>query len=268
MARPRESVRQVSQTSTAAAALAASAWPATATTLSGRISSQRRYTWALASLAEVKSIKRQLGGTVNDVVLAAISSGFRALLLSRGEDPQPHMVPSLIPVSLRSPGEENLYGNRVSVLLANLPVHLAEPLDRFNVIHVEMSRLKAARETSAGEALIALGRFTPYPLASLSVRLAYRLPQREIVTVTTNVPGPQQPLYSLGRKLVEILPYVPIATSLRTGVAIFTYCDQMTFGITGDYRTTPDIDVLAHGIELGIRELNEAAQRRAADGVA
>jgi WS/DGAT/MGAT family acyltransferase len=266
LTRPRETIRQASQTARAAAKLATSAWPAAGSSLSGRIGSQRRYTWARASLTEVKTIKRELGGTVNDVVLAAISSGFRALLLSRGEQPQRHMVPSLIPVSLRAPGEENLYDNRVSVVLANLPVHLADPLDRFTAIHGAMSGLKDANEASAGEALIALGRFTPYPLASLAVRLAYRLPQREIVTVTTNVPGPQQPLYGLGRRLVEIVPYVPIATSLRTGVSIFTYCDQVTFGITGDYATTPDIDVLAHGIEQGIGELAQAVQRRSALG--
>jgi hypothetical protein len=95
------------------------------------------------------------------------------------------------------------------------------------------------------------------------VRLAFRLPQREIVTVTTNVPGPRQPLYALGRRLVEIIPYVPIATTLRTGISIFTYCGNVTFGITGDYATTPDIEVLARGIEDGISELVSAAEHRA-----
>jgi len=264
LSRPLSTVRQASQTARAVAKLAGSAWPATGSSLSGPISRQRRYTWARASLEEVKEIKRELGGTVNDVVLAAISSGFRALLLSRGEQPDPHMVRSLVPVSLRAPGEENLYGNRVSVVLANLPVHLTDPLDRLTAIRAEMTDIKAVREASAGEALIALGRVTPYPLASLTVRLAYRLPQREIVTVTTNVPGPQQPLYALGRRLVEIIPYVPIATSLRMGVSIFTYCGQMTFGITGDYATTADIDVLARGIEHGVRELAEAVPRHQA----
>lgn len=174
------------------------------------------------------------------------------------------MVRSLIPVSLRAPGEANLYDNRLSVVLANLPVHLGDPLDRFAAIRAEMAELKAVREASVGEVLIALGQFTPFPLASLSVRLAYRLPQREIVTVTTNVPGPQQPLYGIGRRLVEIIPYVPIATSLRTGVSIFTYCGQMTFGVTGDYTTTADIEVLGRGIEQGIRELAEAVLRRGA----
>ena len=94
------------------------------------------------------------------------------------------------------------------------------------------------------------------------VRLGFGLPQRDIVTVTTNVPGPQQPLYGMGRRIVEIIPYVPIATTLRTGVSIFTYCGQMTFGLTGDFAASPDLDVLAHGIEDGISELLKASHRR------
>jgi WS/DGAT/MGAT family acyltransferase len=264
LSRPRDTFRQASQTARAVARMAASAAPASGSSLSGPISRQRRYTWARGSLSEVKTIKRELGGTVNDVVLAAISSGFRTLLLSRGEHPEPHMVPSLIPISTRAPGEEDIRDNRVSVVLADLPVHLTDPVERLAVVRAEMSALKTIRAESAAEALVALGRFTPYPLASQLVRLGYRIPHDEIATVTTNVPGPQQPLYALGRKLVELIPYVPIATNLRTGVSIFSYCGQLTFGITGDYATTPDIGVLARGIEHGIEELADAALRRRA----
>ncbi len=260
LSRPGEAVQQASQAARAVAKLATSFWPATGSSLSGPIGRQRRYTWARASLDDIKVIKRELGGTVNDVVLAAISGGFRALLLVRGERPEPHMVPSLIPVSVRSPGEESIYENRVSVLVASLPVHLADPVDRLAAIRADLADLKESKEAAAGEALVTLGRYTPYPLASWAVRLTYRLPQREIVTVTTNVPGPRQPLYGLGRKLLEIIPYVPIATSLRTGVSIFSYCDKVTFGLTGDYATTPDLDVLARGIENGVSELLARAQ--------
>ena len=268
LSRPGEAVQQASQAARAVAKLATSFWPATGSSLSGPIGRQRRYTWARASLDDIKVIKRELGGTVNDVVLAAISSGFRDLLLARGERPEPHMVPSLIPVSLRSPGEETIYENRVSVLVANLPVHLADPVDRLAAIRAELADLKESKETAAGEALVTLGRYTPYPLASWAVRLTYRLPQREIVTVTTNVPGPRQPLYGLGRRLLEIIPYVPIATSLRTGVSIFSYCDKVTFGLTGDYATTPDLDVLARGTENGVCELLGRAQESKASSPA
>jgi diacylglycerol O-acyltransferase len=262
VANPGEAVRQVSDTVRAIARLAPSLWPAAESSLSGQIGQQRRYLWARASLDEVKVIKRQLGGTVNDVVLAAISGGFRALLLSRGEEPQPHKVPSLVPVSVRAPGDESIYENQVSALVAYLPVHIADPVERLAAVRAELSDLKGNKEERAGEALISLGRYTPFPVTSRWVRLLFSLPQREIVTVTTNVPGPQQPLYGLGRKLLEIIPYVPIATTVRTGVSIFTYCGNMTFGVTGDFAANPDLDVLASGIEDGIRELRDAAERQ------
>jgi diacylglycerol O-acyltransferase / wax synthase len=260
-ANPGEAVRQVSDTVRAIGRLAPSLWPAVGSSLSGQIGQQRRYLWARASLDEVKMIKRQLGGTVNDVVLAAISGGFRAFLLSRGEDPEPHKVPSLIPVSVRAAGEESVYENQVSALVAYLPVHIADPVERLAAVRAELSDLKGNKEERVGEALVALGRYTPFPVTSRWVRLLFSLPQREIVTVTTNVPGPQQPLYGLGRKLLEIIPYVPIATTVRTGVSIFTYCGNMTFGVTGDFAANPDLDVLARGIEDGIRELRDAAER-------
>ena len=241
--------------------LAPSLWPAVGSSLSGQIGQQRRYLWARASLDEVKMIKRKLGGTVNDVVLAAISGGFRALLLSRGEEPEPHKVPSLVPVSVRAPGDESVYENQVSALVAYLPVHIADPVERLAAVRAELSDLKENKEERAGEALLSVGRYTPFPVTSRWVRLLFSLPQREIVTVTTNVPGPQQPLYGMGRKLLEIIPYVPIATTVRTGVSIFTYCGNMTFGVTGDFAANPDLDVLARGIEDGIRELRDAAER-------
>ena len=259
---PGRAVRQAAVTARAAAKLAPALWPTTGSSLSGQIGQQRRYTWARASLDDVKKIKRSLGGTVNDVVLAAISSGFRALLLARGEQPEAHMVRSLVPVSLRAPGEEDIYENRVSAVLADLPVHIADPVERLTAVLAELQALKKAREAVLGEELVGLGRYTPFPLASWWVRLLFGLPQREIVTVTTNVPGPQELLYGMGRRLLEIIPYVPIATTVRTGIAIFSYCGNVTFGITGDFTANPDLDVLAHGIEHGIAELAKATKRR------
>jgi len=258
---PGSAVRQAAGAVRAITKLAPAMWPATGSSLSGNIGRQRRYTWARASLDDVKMIKRELGGTVNDVVLAAISGGFRALLLARGEQPGPHMVRSLVPVSVRAPGEEDVYENQVSAVLADLPVHVADPVQRLAAVRAELQALKTAREAMVGEALVGLGRYTPFPVASWWVRLAFSLPQREIVTVTTNVPGPRQPLYGMGRRLLEIIPYVPIAATVRTGISIFTYCGNVTFGITGDFAANPDLDVLAHGIEDGMAELLKAARR-------
>jgi diacylglycerol O-acyltransferase / wax synthase len=260
-AEPRRVLRQAAGTVRATAKLVPYLWPAAGSSLSGRIGQQRRYAIARASLADVKAIKRQLGGTVNDVVLAAISGGFRALLLARGEEPRRHEVPSLVPVSLRAAGEESIYENRVSAVVANLPVHIADSAQRLAAVQAELSALKASNEALLGEELITLGRYSPFPLISRGVRLVFSLPQREIVTVTTNVPGPPQPLYGMGRRLVETIPYVPIATTLRTGIAIFSYCGNLAFGITGDLVTNPDLDVLAHGIEDDVAELLRVARR-------
>ncbi len=260
LANPEVAVRQATQVLRGVARMAEALPPAARSSLSGPIGRQRRYTWARASLADVRMIKNTLGGTVNDVFLAAISGGFRALLLARGEAPTPSMIPSLVPVSLRSDGEESIYENRVSALVANLPVDIADPVARLAAVTTQMAALKVSNESEAADAIVTMRRYTPFALASMFVRLAFSLPQREIVTVTTNVPGPQQPLYGLGHRLVEIIPYVPIATTLRTGISIFTYCGQVTFGITGDYTTTPDISVLAAAIESGVAELVKAAQ--------
>ncbi len=256
---PAGAARRAAEVTRAVAKLVPAARPAARSSLSGPIGRQRRYTWARASLADVKTIKRQLGGTVNDVVLAAISGGFRTLLLARGEQPGPHMVRSLVPVSLRAPGEESVRENQVSAVLADLPVHVADPAERLAAVRAELQTLKTAKEAMVGEALTSLGRYTPFPFASWWVRLAFGLPQRDIVTVTTNVPGPRQPLYGMGRQILEIIPYVPIATTLRTGISIFTYGDNVTFGITGDFAANPDLDVLADGIEQGMAELLKAA---------
>ena len=260
VANPGRAIQQATGTARAMAKLAPSLLPATGSSLSGHIGQQRRYTWARASLDDVKTIKRELGGTVNDVVLAAISNGFRELLLARGEQPEPHQVPSLVPVSGRAPGEENVYENRVSAVVAYLPVHVADPVERLAAVQAQLSDLKASNEAMVGDALVTWGRYTPFPLVSRGVRLAFSMPQREIVTVTTNVPGPRQPLYGIGRRLVEIIPYVPIATTVRTGISVFTYCDNVTFGVTGDLAANPDLDVLARGIEHGVTELLEAAR--------
>jgi len=258
---PAGAIRAAAGTARGLAKLVSALGPAAGSSLQGPIGSQRRFTWARASLEHVKVIRRELGGTVNDVVLAAISGGFRALLLARGEEPGPHMVRSLVPVSTRAPGQENIYDNRVSAVLADLPVHIDDPEERLAAVRAGLEVLRASKEEILGEEVASLFGYSLYPLASWWVRTALGLSTRDVVTVTTNVPGPGQPLYGMGRRLLEIIPYVPIAAAVRTGVAIFSYCGDLTFGITGDFAASPDLDVLARGIEDGVAELLAAARR-------
>jgi hypothetical protein len=118
-----------------------------------------------------------------------------------------------------------------------------------------MEGLKESKQAVAGEALTSMSGFAPPMLLALGMRVSSRLAQRSVNTVTTNVPGPQIPLYVCGRRMLKVFPYVPLAGQVRIGVAIFSYDGEVSFGITGDYDTTPDIDVLCSGIEDGIKQL-------------
>jgi diacylglycerol O-acyltransferase len=231
----------------------------TGSSLNGPIGPHRRWDWARARLGEVKQIREAHGGTVNDVVLAAITNGFRELLISRGESVEGRVIRSLVPVSVRAEEERGTYNNKVSAMFAELPVELEDPVQRLQALHEQMQELKSSGQAVAAERLTALGGFAPAMLLALGGRVASRLPQSSINTVTTNVPGPQHPLYLAGRRMLEAFPFVPLGGSVRVGVAIFSYDGGINFGVTGDRDTASDIGVLCQGIERGIADLISAA---------
>jgi WS/DGAT/MGAT family acyltransferase len=230
-----------------------------ATSLNGPIGPHRRWSWAEASLDDVKTIRSALGGTVNDVVLASITAGFRTLLEHRGDDRRDQVVRTLVPVSVRDESERGTFNNRVSGLFPGLPVGISDAGQRLRAITEQLSGLKESKQAVAGDALVQLAGFAPPMLMALGARLAARVPQRGIQTVTTNVPGPQFPLFVAGRRMIYSYPYVPIAGQVRISIAIFSYCGRLFFGITGDYDSVTDIDVLRDGIEEGVRQLLEVA---------
>jgi WS/DGAT/MGAT family acyltransferase len=256
---PRQAAELALQTVQGTAAMRNLLRPAPRSSLNGSIGPHRRWDWASARLSDVKAVREGLGGTINDVVLAAISRGFRDLLLSRGEDPSRLMVRTLVPVSVRRPQDRGTYNNRVSAMYAELPIGIEDPVQRLDSVRTQMDGLKRSHEAVAGEVLVSLSGFAPALLLALGTRLAFRLPQRSLNTVTTNVPGPQRPLYLTGRRMLEAIPYVPVAGQVRIGVAIFSYDGSLKFGVTGDYDTAPDIHILCEGIESGIDELLSAA---------
>ena len=235
--------------------------PGSATSLNGPLGPHRRWAWARSRLSDVKRIREAHGGTVNDVVLAAITGGFRDLLLARGEDVQGRVVRTTVPVSVRAEHERGAYNNKVSAMFADLPVEIEDPVARLESIRAQMQKLKRSGQAVAAERLTALSGFAPAELLALAGRVASRVPQRTVNTVTTNVPGPQHPLFLCGRRMLEAFPWCPLVGHLRIGVAIFSYDGNLTFGVTGDRDTTPDITVLCAGIE---RRHRAAAPRLAA----
>lgn len=257
---PRRAVGSLVETLAAVTATASAMVSPSSPSLNGPIGPHRRWVTASVAVSDVKEVRHRFGGTFNDVVLTMIASGFRDLLLKRGESTE-HPIRSLVPVSVRPRDHRGLavgdgtMTNKVSAVFADLPVHLADPVARLRALSAQMADLKESKQALAGEALSSLTGFAPPLLLSLGGRLATKIPQHSVNTVTTNVPGPQIPLYAAGRRMLEAYPYVPLGLRLRIGVAIFSYDGRVTFGITGDYDGAPDIDVLAQGIEHAIGDL-------------
>ncbi|MEA2139922.1 MAG: diacylglycerol O-acyltransferase / wax synthase, partial [Solirubrobacteraceae bacterium] len=269
---PLETLRSFAEVARAAAAAGPSLRPVAASSLNGPIGPHRRWSWAEVRLADVKSVRSALGGTVNDVVLTLITNGFRALLESRGEQiAGDRVLRTMVPVSVRRRGEKGVYNNRVSAVFAGLPVGLGDPLARLARIRAEMDGVKESKQAVAGDVLSSMSGFAPPLLLALGSRLVTVSPRLNMHTATTNVPGPQQPVQTLGRRMLQSYPFVPVVGSIRIVVAIFSYDGGLYFGVTGDYDGAPDVDELTAGIERGmidLLELSTDAVRASSNGAA
>jgi WS/DGAT/MGAT family acyltransferase len=235
-----------------------------ARTLTGPIGPHRRWAWTDAQFEEFKGVRTALGGTVNDVVLTAITRGFRDLLKGRGALAENVVVRSMVPVSVRQPGERGSLDNRVSAVFVDLPVGEADPAERLTRIRQQMDDYKKTMQAVDARSIISMGDFVAPTLLSLGVRAAMQMGQFWAQAVTTNVPGPRVPLYVLGRRMCSAHAYVPIAGGTRVSIGIFSYLNTMTFGINADFDGFPDVDVLAGGIRRGIDELKEIAGKQSA----
>lgn len=261
--RPDRMVRQATRTASGIAHYVQGLTGGEPRSLAGRIGPHRSWAHAEAPLADVQEIRRLCGGTVNDVVLTAVSGGYRELLIERGDDPDCTVLNTMVPVSTRHDDGHGVPDNRVSMLMCDLPVHISDPLRRLGEVHEQMERLKASHMVEAGEAVTRIGDLAPPMLigtvSRFVIRAMQRLPQRSINTVTTNVPGPQFPLYCLGHEMLGYRPFVPISHGVRVATAILSYNGMLSFGVTGDRATVPDVDVLAAGTARSLAELRELA---------
>ncbi|MPZ85077.1 MAG: wax ester/triacylglycerol synthase family O-acyltransferase [Actinophytocola sp.] len=257
---PKDAAQRVADTFAGLSRMSTALTPATPSSLTGPIGRSRRYAVARASLPDIRAIGATFGATVNDVALTAITLGYREVLRHRGERPDTDTLRAAVPVSIRA--TDNL-DNQISVLLPTLPVEIADPVMALHEVHQRLADLKHSKEAEAATTVAALSGHEPFAFTTLAIRLVSRLPQRNIVTVTTNVPGPPTQLAMLGRPVLEAFPYVPIALRIRTGVAALSYHDQMTFGVTADFDSNPDVTLLTTAIERAIADLTAAAELHA-----
>jgi diacylglycerol O-acyltransferase len=234
--------------------------PAAGSSLVGPVSTTRRYHAVRVPLADVEQVCRKFGVTINDVALTAITEGFRSVLLHRGEQPRVDSLRTLVPVSVRSADALDQPDNRISVLLPYLPVEKDDPIQQLQAVHSRLTRAKRGGQRQAGTIVTSAASYIPFIVYSMAIRLLTRLPQRGIVTLATNVPGPRHPLRMMNRKVARLMPIPPIALGLRTGVAILSYADDLVFGITADYGAAADVEKLTDGIERAVARLETLSQ--------
>ncbi len=234
--------------------------PGAGSSLVGPVTAMRRYHAVRVPLADIEQICRKFDVTVNDVALAAITQGFRSVLLQRGEKPRPDSLRTLVPVSVRSASAPEAPGNRISLLLPYLPVEQQDPIQQLRTVHSRLSRAKGGGQRHAGSTVLSAANRMPYLFSSWLIRFLTRLPQRGFVTLATNVPGPRRQLQLMGQTVERILPIPPIALGLRTGVAVLSYADDVVFGITADYDAAPDVGQLADGIQDAVAHLAAHSQ--------
>ena len=230
------------------------------TSLNGPIGKQRRFAVADAPLEDLKAIKRALGGTVNDVALAAVTGGLRAVLEAREETPPEAGLRAMVPVNVRGAAEQLALGNRITSLFVHLPVDEQNALVRYARVLQDAERLKAGDQAMAGSTLVQLAGLAPPLLHSV---VAQSLFATRLFNVTiTNVPGPQMTLYAFGAPMRRVLGLVPLAAEHSVGVAILSYDGAVTFNVIADRDSVPDVDVIVHGIEEALEGLLGHADAR------
>jgi WS/DGAT/MGAT family acyltransferase len=225
--------------------------------LNGEIGATRRMAAISVPLDDLKAIKNSLGGTVNDVVLAACAGGLRGLLLSRGEPLPAAGIRAQVPVSVREASELLALGNRVSSLFVDLPVDARTPLSCYRETVAATKQLKAGRRRAGADTMVDLAGLAPPVLHALVARLSFA-PRLFNVTIT-NVPGAQTPLYAFGSPMVRAIPLVPIFARHAVGIAVVSYDGELTFGLNADRATVPDLAVLEEGIRESLAALSEEA---------
>lgn len=222
-------------------------------TLNGPISPTRTYRVLQADLKRLKQIKDTLGGTVNDVVLAAVTGGLRALLAERGDEVAAPGLRAMVPVNTRTAAQQFGLGNKISSLFVHLPVMEPDAGRRYLMVAGETAELKAGDMAGGAAELVSISGLAPPILHSVFARSLFGT--RLFNVTVTNVPGPQIPLFAFGARMEEVWPLVPLAADHCLGIAVVSYDGKVFFGLCGDDSFGPALDVVATGIESGLAEL-------------
>ena len=258
---PEGTLARVSETVTALGeTLQTAISPATDTPLNRPIGPHRRFDWVGFDVEEVKKVKNALGGTVNDVVLATVAGAVGRFLEQRGipyARQRAMDFRAFCPVSVRSASERGALGNRVSGMIAKLPIAETKPQRRLDRVRAITRQLKESKQALGAAVLTSVSEWTAPTLATMASRLAFE--NRTANMVVTNVPGPQIPLYLLGARMAETYPMVPLFASQGLGIALFSYAGGLYWGFVCDWDQFPDLHDFVCAIDASFRELCDAA---------
>jgi diacylglycerol O-acyltransferase / wax synthase len=257
---PRRALRKATDAALAAGTFAWTGVAAPSSPFNFDVGTHRRFTWVRASLADMKYVKNQLGGTVNDVILAAVAGALGRYMRARGHTTVGLELRAMVPVSVRTAEQRGALGNQVTAMMASLPVWCEDPARRMEIVRESMGDLKQSKQAMGAALLTQLADFAPPTIAGQAARLQSR--QRFFNLVVTNIPGPQFPLYLMGRRMERVFPMVPLAKNQGVCIGIMSYDGQVNFGLIGDYDGMPDLEELAEDLEASIAELIEAAGGR------
>ncbi len=235
--------------------------PAPNVPLNVPIGPHRRLRWVQSRLADFKEIKNALGGTVNDAVLTVVAGALRRWLVDRGVRTEGVELRALVPVSIRAEDERGALGNRIAAMRGPLPVYVDDPVERLRVVRQGMGELKESKQALGAEVIAGLQDFAPPTLLAQASRINFST--RLFNLIVTNVPGPQFPLYLLGREMQEIVPIAFLPENHALAIAIMSYNGKVDFGLLADYDAMPDIDAFASHLEESLAELLDAARREA-----
>jgi diacylglycerol O-acyltransferase len=231
--------------------------PAPDTPLNVEIGPHRRLVWVRHELADFKRVKDALGGTVNDVVLATVAGALQKWLRSRGVRTEGLELRALVPVSIRARDEQLHLGNQIAAMRGPLPVYVEDPVARLQVVRRAMDGLKDSKQALGAEVLAGMQALAPPTIFAQASRLNFST--RLFNLLVTNVPGPQVPLYLLGRELQDLFPVAFLPKNHALAVAIMSYDGGMDFGLLGDYDAMPDLDRLGEMLSESLAELLDAA---------
>jgi len=221
-------------------------------------SGQRKLVWSEFSFAEARGIRAAVGGTVNDVVLTALSGAVSRYVESHGQKIEGRTVRIMVPVSMRQEDKRGALGNLVSMLPVEIPLDLKDPLERYRFVNQKTAAMKAARVAEGISTMTALMGILPAPVQAMFGALA-STPIPAFNMVSTNVPGPQVPLYATGRRMIAYYPYVPVGYALGLGCAIMSYDQKLYFGLTSDVQAMPDVELMKKALDESFLELRTAA---------